>query len=419
MVLGHTVQAGTLVLAGANTTSGNTLVSGGTLQVANNLALQNSTFDTAGTGTLVFATGINTPTIGGLTGSGNLTLPSNITNLTLNPQATKTYSGVLGNTTPGMSVTKSGTYTQVLAGANTYSRNTILSAGTLQIGANSTGSVGAITSSPLGIGGLIFNGGSLSSDGTTPRTILNPVTFNNFASLGNATNTGKLTFSANSDLGISARTLTLNSDAQFDGMLTGSGGGITKSGTGILALSGNNTYTGGTSMVGPGTVILNASTAGWTTIPAANDSSQGLVVNDGTITMVGNPGQIAPTNMVTLNGGATLNLCGSNTLAGLVFNSNGDATTPTVTSYDTITAGSGFSGATFGNKTGTLTLTGDIVVSPTNVAVTPLLDITVDATGAQEQVVLVHLRTTFFAFQGLKIEYSLGSVLEFCPRRCV
>ena len=90
--------------------------------------------------------------------------------------------------------------------------------------------------------------------------------------------------------------------------------------------------------------------------------------------MVGNPGQIAPTNMVTLNGGATLNLCGSNTLAGLVFNSNGDATTPTVTSYDTITAGSGFSGATFGNKTGTLTLTGDIVVSPTNVAVTPLLD---------------------------------------------
>ena len=70
------------------------------------LALQNSAYDTASTGTLSFATGIDTPTFGGLTGSTNFTLPANITGLSLNPQAAKTYSGVLNSTTPGMSVSE-------------------------------------------------------------------------------------------------------------------------------------------------------------------------------------------------------------------------------------------------------------------------------------------------------------------------
>jgi autotransporter-associated beta strand protein len=251
------IQSGTLVLSGVNTGTGNTLISGGTLLVANNLALQNSTYDTASTGTLAFVTGIDTPTFGGLIGSGNLTLPANITGLTLNPQALKTYSGLLNGATPSMTVTKIGANVQIFSGANTYAGSTILTgAGAMQIGVDPVGTVGSITSSALGVGTLIFNGGALASSSTTPRTVLNPVAFTGNATLGDATNNGKLTFSANVDLGFSVRTITTNSDVQFDGIIGGASGGITKAGSGTLTLTGDEAFTG-TTTLNTGRLILS------------------------------------------------------------------------------------------------------------------------------------------------------------------
>jgi len=85
-----------VTLSGANTYSGNTLVSAGTLTVNNNLALQNSAFDTSGAGTLSLSAGVTTPTFGGLIGSANLTMPSTVTAFTLNPLSgvTNTYSAL-------------------------------------------------------------------------------------------------------------------------------------------------------------------------------------------------------------------------------------------------------------------------------------------------------------------------------------
>ena len=252
---GTEIQNGTLVLSGANTGAGNTLISGGTLRLANNLALQNSAYDTASTGTLSFATGIDTPTFGGLIGSGNLTLPANVTGLTLNPPALKTYSGLLNGATPSMTVTKIGANVQVFTGANTYIGSTILTgAGAMQIGVDPVGTVGSITSSALGVGTLIFNGGTLASNSTTARTILNPVAFTGNATLGDVTNTGKLTFSANVDLGGAVRTITVNSTAQFDGNFGGNGGGITKAGTGLLILNGAANSNSGATTISTGAI---------------------------------------------------------------------------------------------------------------------------------------------------------------------
>jgi autotransporter-associated beta strand protein len=80
--------------------------------------------------------------------------------------------------------------------------------------------------------------------------------------------------------------------------------------------------------------------------------------------------------VVTINGGGALNLMGTNTLAGIVFNSNGGTVTPTVTPYITITAGSNNALSSKGAKTGTLKLatSGYITSTPTNLAVTPLID---------------------------------------------
>ena len=74
------------------------------------------------------------PTFGGLTGVNNLTLPSNVTALTLNLGlgVSETYRGALGGTT-GMTVTKAGAGVQTLSGTNTYSGGTNVNGGTLEV----------------------------------------------------------------------------------------------------------------------------------------------------------------------------------------------------------------------------------------------------------------------------------------------
>ena len=69
------VQAGsdTLVLSGPNTYSGNTLISSGTLALGNGLALQNSTFDTSGSGVLSFGS-LGSATFAGIINGGSVNL---------------------------------------------------------------------------------------------------------------------------------------------------------------------------------------------------------------------------------------------------------------------------------------------------------------------------------------------------------
>ncbi|MEI6603702.1 MAG: autotransporter-associated beta strand repeat-containing protein [Verrucomicrobiota bacterium] len=146
-------STGTWILAGANTHSGVTTITGGSLQLGNNSALQNSIFDPSGAGSLTFSSGINTPTFGGITSATNLTLASNVTGLTLNPGTgvTATYSGALGSVTAGMTLTKTGSGTQILNNTNTYSGDTTVKAGTLALG--SSGSFSSSTVITVGDAG--------------------------------------------------------------------------------------------------------------------------------------------------------------------------------------------------------------------------------------------------------------------------
>jgi autotransporter-associated beta strand protein len=225
------------------------------------------------------ANGTYTITING-SGSGGVNVASGLHDSTSNTKDPTRNVAVIINSTGGAATFNA---------ASTYSGGTTLTAGTLQLGASSVGSVGAITTSAIGTGGLALNGGTLSSSDTTARTILNAITIGGDVTLGDATKTGALTFSADAAIDSSTRTLTTASAATFSGNITGTGG-ITKAGSGALTLTGNNTYTGGTT-VSTGTLMVNNTSGSGT-------GSESLLVSAGAT--LGGSGAIA--GITTISG---------------------------------------------------------------------------------------------------------------------
>lgn len=165
--------AGNWVFTNANTYSGDTKINGGTLTLGNNLAIQNSAFDTSGAGTMVLS-GTATPTFGGLKGSTGLATAissgyGSVTGLTLNPGsvASHVYSGAVTNGSGNTTLTKSGAGTQILAGNNSYTGATNVNAGKLLINGNNPAATGAVTvATGATLGGTGTVGGATSISGT-------------------------------------------------------------------------------------------------------------------------------------------------------------------------------------------------------------------------------------------------------------
>jgi len=278
----------------------------------------------SGSGATAIAT-VNSGTISGIvvTNPGTGYSPSDTLTFTLvggNPTSAATLGTPTWAANSSGGLTKLGTGALALTASNTYTGTTTVTTGTVQVGLNSTGSVGAITSGPVGSGTLALNGGAISSNSTTPHTLLNPVTFTGNAGLGDATNTGKLTFSANADLGAGIRTLTVASAAEFDGVLSNTGG-LTKAGAGTLTLAGSNTYAGTTTV-----------TAGALQVGVDSAGSVGAITSGpvGTGTLALNGGALSSNsttahtlfNPVTFGGNVTL---GDSTNTGkLTFGANAD-----------------------------------------------------------------------------------------------
>ncbi|NBW85940.1 MAG: hypothetical protein EBR23_03675, partial [Planctomycetia bacterium] len=362
-----------LYLRGANTYTGGTVLNAGTTFI-------NSSAATAfGTGTITFAGGTldndsvqlpafsNPVVINGYAGYSGQTNYS----LTLNgPVSLGTapgvwrqigvansagivFNGVISNGTTATGIEKTGSGNLVMAAQNTYSGDTILSNGGVQLAVNPVGSIGAITSGPLGTGRIVFNGGGIASDATA-RTIINPIAFSGSAggtanlngSLGSGAGGGKLTVAVPMDFGFAPRYLATYGSVQFDGLLTGSGvgsgpsanggtvtggGGLIKGGAGLLTITNaSNSYNGSTAVVG-GTLrptVVGAIAANTNLTVAGNIGSDtatlDLATNSidltiGTLNMggsavIGNNGLNAATSWSLINtGSATLTLGGTAT----------------------------------------------------------------------------------------------------------
>src|SRR5260370_22261944 len=132
---------GTTILTGTNTYSGGTIISAGTLEAGSASALSQNSEVTVNS--ILDLHGFNS-TIASLSGTGAV-LNNGATAAALavgNNNASTAFSGALQDGTSALQLTKSGTGTLTLTGANTYSGGTTINAGTLQVGnGGTTGSI--------------------------------------------------------------------------------------------------------------------------------------------------------------------------------------------------------------------------------------------------------------------------------------
>ncbi len=337
---------GTLILGGNSTYTGLTTISAGTLKLGATGDATNTPLGTTGAGTVVSATGaaldLNGFSLGtaeGLTlngtgvssggaltnGSGTAatytgalvlgsasTILSNSGNIVLTTggitgafaltldgsNAASSISGVIG--IGAGTVTKAGTGTWTLLGANTYSGATAVNAGSLAAGVVSVANTSGA-----------FGNNSAVTMANVASTVLNITGFN--TQIGSLTGGG----GTGGNVTLGAATLSIGGDnsspSAYAGVISGTGA-LTKIGSGSLTLSGTNTYTGA-STISAGTLLVTGST------------SSGAVSVTGTL---GGSGSMA--GALTVNNGGTIQLSAASSTLTL-----SSATTPTFTATSTLT----------------------------------------------------------------------------------
>ncbi|WP_083649357.1 autotransporter-associated beta strand repeat-containing protein [Salaquimonas pukyongi] len=309
---------GTLTLSAANTYTGTTTITAGTLNVTGSLA---STALVAKDGATLQADGaaihdsaavtLNGTGILSLTGSeriGSLastsagsTVSLGANTLTTGDAANAAFAGSITGTG---GLTKEGAGTFSLTGGSNYTGTTAVNGGILDI----TGT-GALS----GAGGVtINNNGTLRADaGALAAAQAVQVNGTGTFDVDGDTTIGRLTGMAGSTVDIasgSALTVNQGSNGTFAGNMQGDGG-LTKGGAANLILTGNNSYTGTTTVSGGVLEIKNAGVL---------SSTGGIVINSGEVETDG--GGLGTGRAVTLNGAglnSMLDLNGDEQIASL------------------------------------------------------------------------------------------------------
>jgi autotransporter-associated beta strand protein len=234
----------------------------------------------------------NATTVNGtITNSGNTTAYT----LTINGTGNITLSGIISNggTVGTTAIAKTGAGTLTLSGTNTYAGGVTLNSGKLILGSNAAlgGAAGNFT---INAGTTIDVSAARTTGSNNKQNWFGDFTFAGSNTWN--TGTGAVTMNATRTATVVASTMTVGGNITD----SGSGFGLTKAGAGTLALTGNNTYTGATT-VSVGTLqfgkivsLYGGNETSWT---ASN-----LVVESGATAAfnVGGTGEFTSANITTL-----------------------------------------------------------------------------------------------------------------------
>jgi fibronectin-binding autotransporter adhesin len=288
------IGSGIFTIAGTNTYSSGTTISAGTLQIGNGGTTGSITGNVTDNGTLVF-----------------------------NRSDAMTFDGVISGTG---SLVQLGSDTLTLTGNNTYSGNTTISAGTLQIGNGGTsGSVsGNVTDNgtvafdrsdsvtfagvikgtgnlvQLGSGTLVLNGNNSYSGGTTISA--------GTLQIGNGGTTGSIIGNV---IDNAALVFDRRDTVTFGGIVSGAGK-LVQLGTGNVILAGNNNYTGGT-QINAGTLQIGNGGTGGSIDGNVTDNATFAFDRSDSVTF---GGVISGTGALVQMGSGTLTLTGDNSYGG-------------------------------------------------------------------------------------------------------
>jgi len=216
--------------------------------------------------------------------AGMVTVSANNTNYT--------FAGP-GGMVGASGLTKSGNSTLTVLTTNSYTGVTAINGGTVSANTLAIGGApSAIGAAGSGSGNIVLNGGQLQYTGPT-------VTIDRGATLGANGGTVAVT--------------TAGSVLTTSGSIAGNnGGGLTvTAGSGVFALSGINSYNGGTTVSAGGTLGLSGGTFG-----TGNVMNNGTLLFSGANTVINN---ISGSGILTNAPGGTLTLSGTNTFTGNVY----------------------------------------------------------------------------------------------------
>ena len=268
-------------------------------------------------------------TIGSVTGGGQIALGANFLD-TGSDDSSGTVSAVISGS--GGQLIKSGNGTLTLTGNNSYTGVTTISGGTLQVG--NGGASGTLGSGAVGgSGALVFDrsdsvtvanaiGGSVSltqaGSGTVILTGANTysgaTTINSGASLqiGAGGTAGTIGATAITDNG---HLIANHSDSlTFASAISGSGT-FQHAGSGTVILTADNTYSGGTSITGNGTLMLGNGTATGSIVGNVAIGGSGVLNFNRSATLT-YAGIISGTGSVQQTGSGAITLSGANTYSG-------------------------------------------------------------------------------------------------------
>ncbi|MDC1296351.1 autotransporter-associated beta strand repeat-containing protein, partial [Pseudomonadota bacterium] len=270
---------GTTILGGVNTYTGTTTARSGTISISSDRNL-GAVPGSATAGKIVLHGGTLKSTADFTIDSNRgISLGSQHGTINVDSGTTLTYNGI---TASSGRLTKSGTGKLVFGGANTYTGDTIINAGTFQ----TTGTLADTTDVSVSSGAIY------DVDATD--------TIQSLSGAGNIELANSITLTTG-DAG----------DDTISGVISGAGN-FTKAGSGTLTLSGTNTYAGDTT-ISAGTLLTSGTLADTTDVLVSSGAILDVDITD-TIQSLSGAGNIELASGITLTTGDT----GNDTISGVI-----------------------------------------------------------------------------------------------------